>query len=80
MKHFWLDDADELIAKEVGGRFLPDIVVSHEHVNAGRMPRDRTYMERPNNAADRAAWEAWRDAEWPTVRRGLAEAGFCAIV
>lgn len=68
MKHFWLDDADELIAKEVPGGYLPDVVVSHEHVNAKRMPVDRTYLERPSNPADKAAFERWKRDEWPALK------------
>lgn len=71
MKHFWLDDADELIAAEVGGTFLEDVMVSHEHVNAGRMPIDRTYMQRPDNATDRAAWLRWKANEWPEIKERL---------
>lgn len=71
MKHFFLDDVDELIAAEVGGRFLPEVMVSHEHVNAGRMKIDRTYMERPSNKADRAAFERWKASEWPWVKAKL---------
>lgn len=71
MKHFWLDDADELIAAVVGGTYLPHVVVSHEHVNAGRMPVDRTYMERPPNAADKAAFEKWKRDEWPWLQAKL---------
>lgn len=71
IKHFWLDDVDELIAAEIGGKYLPDVVVSHEHVNAGRMPIDRTYMERPSNAADKAAFEKWKLEEWPWLKEKL---------
>ena len=73
MNHYWLDDADELIAKEVGGKFLKDVVVSHEHANAGRAPMDRTYMERPSNPKDKAAFEAWRENEWPALKVRLNE-------
>jgi len=78
MKHFWLDDADELIAKVVGGRFLADVMVSHEHVNAGRMPMDRTYRERPSNPADKAAFLAWKQDEWPALESRLLLSANCA--
>lgn len=73
MKHFWLDDADELIAKHVPAKFLPDVMVSHEHVNAGRMQPDRTYIERPNNAADKLAFHRWRMDEWPVIQKRLQD-------
>lgn len=73
IKHFWLDDVDELIAAEIGGTFLPHVMVSHEHVNAGRMKPDRTYIERPSNPADKAAFERWKRDEWPSVRLKLVE-------
>lgn len=74
MKHFWLDDADELIAAEVGGTFLEHVMVSHEHVNAGRMKIDKTYMERPDNRADKLAFEAWKANEWPWIKSKLKAA------
>lgn len=77
MKHFWLDDAEELLAEAVGGHYLPDIVVSHEHVNAGRMPMDRTYRERPSNLRDKVAFEAWKRDEWPALEARLTAGGFC---
>ena len=67
IKHFWLDDVDELIAKHVPATFLEHVIVSHEHVNAGRMQPDRTYVERPSNAADKAAFERWKMHEWPAL-------------
>jgi hypothetical protein len=73
MKHFWLDDADELIAKEVGGVFLENVMVSHEHVNAGRMKPDRTYVERPSNSADRQAFLRWKEHEWPELQERLKD-------
>lgn len=77
IKHFWLDDVDELIAKELGdkARFLPEVMVSHEHVNAGRMKVDRTYLERPNNKADKAAFDLWKQEDWPALKVKLATMG-----
>lgn len=74
MKHFWLDDADELIAEVVPNSYMKHITVSHEHVNAGRMEPDRTYAERPNNKADRLAFEKWKREEWPAIRESLRDA------
>lgn len=73
MNHYWLDDADELIAKAVGGKFLEDVMVSHEHANAGRAPMDRTYRERPSNPADKRAFEDWKRDEWPRLEAALRE-------
>lgn len=71
IRHFYLDDVHELIAECLGYRGSPEIVVSHEHVNAGRMPVDQTYRERPNNAEDRAAFVRWCRDKWPEVRERL---------
>lgn len=71
LKHYFLDDADELIAPLVDGKYLKDVVVSHEHVNAGRAPMDRTYAERPSNAADRLAFLEWKEKEWPSFAAKL---------
>lgn len=77
MKHFWLDDADELIASHLRplglAVFLEHVMVSHEHVNAGRMPPDRTYIERPSNGADRAAFQRWKLEEWPDLDERLRQ-------
>ncbi len=71
LMHYFLDDADELIAPLVGGKYLSDIVVSHEHVNAGRAPMDRTYAERPNHGDDMRNFAKWRDEQWPALAEKL---------
>ncbi len=71
IKHFYLDDVHELIAEVLGCRGMPEIVVSHEHVNAGRMARDKTYNERPSNAEDRQAFLKWCVEKWPEIRQRI---------
>jgi hypothetical protein len=71
IKHYYLDDVDELLAGMVGGRFLSHIMVSHEHANAGRAPMDRTYLERPNPNLDKKAFLQWRENEWPAIAERL---------
>lgn len=79
MQHYFLDDADELVAGAVGGAYLSSVMVSHEHCNAGRAPVDKTYRERPNWAADKAAFETWREREWPALEDRLKEWRICGI-
>lgn len=67
LKHYYLDDVDELLSVAVGGTYLQQVVVSHEHANAGRAPMDRTYLERPNPALDKRAFLEWKEKEWPAV-------------
>lgn len=76
LKHYYLDDVDELIAKAVGGTYLRDVTVSHEHANAGRAPMDKTYRERPPPWDDKTAFEAWAKAAWPTILTRLTEKGY----
>jgi hypothetical protein len=80
LAHYYLDDVHERIAEAVGGVFLPRVVVSHEHVNAGRAPMDRTYAERPSPENDRLAYEKWLSEEWPALRDRLAAKGYKAPV
>lgn len=71
LKHFYIDDVHELIAECLGCVRLETVMVSHEHVNKGRMPPDRTYLERPNNQHDRAAFFRWCKDTWPQIRQNL---------
>jgi hypothetical protein len=71
MKHFYLDDVNELIADCFGCRRLEDVVVSHEHVNAGRMPKDKTWHERPPSHEDRMAFVKWCRDKWPEIRQRI---------
>lgn len=71
LKHFYLDDVNELIADCFGCQRLEDVVVSHEHVNAGRMPPDRTWKERPSNSDDQKAFVIWCRDKWPEIRKRL---------
>ena len=71
MKHFYLDDVNELIADCFGCSRLDDVMVSHEHVNAGRMPKDKTWEERPSNKDDHIAFIRWCRDQWPEIRKRL---------
>lgn len=71
LAHYYLDDVHERLAEVVGGTFLPHIMVSHEHVNAGRAPMDKTYAERPSLARDRQAYHKWLQEEWPALKDRL---------
>ena len=71
LRHFYIDDVHELIAECLGCKRLEDVTVSHEHVNAGRMRPDRTYLERPNNQRDRAAFLNWCKTQWPEIRKRI---------
>ena len=71
LKHFYIDDAHELIAEVLGCRRLGEVTVSHEHVNKGRMKPDQTYKERPDPYADRIAFHQWCKEKWPEVRKRI---------
>jgi hypothetical protein len=71
IKHFYIDDVHELLADCLGARRLEDVVVSHEHVNAGRMKPDLTWKERPYNAEDQKAFILWCRDKWPAIRKRL---------
>jgi hypothetical protein len=71
LKHFYIDDAHELIAECLGCKRLEDVTVSHEHVNAGRMKPDLTWHERPSSADDRKAYMAWCREQWPGIRKRI---------
>lgn len=71
MNHFYLDDVHELLAEVTGSTRLETVTVSHEHVNKGRMKPDRTYLERPSNARDRAAFMHWCEHKWPDIRESI---------
>lgn len=73
LKHYYLDDVDELLAQVVGGTYLPQVVVSHEHANAGRAKMDRTYLERPNPRLDKEAFLEWKEKQWPQIKERLNE-------
>lgn len=67
-QHFYNDDAHELIAKEFGGVYRSDVSVPHLHFTKGLSVKDKTYDERPSSGADRKAFEAWKQREWPAIR------------
>lgn len=71
LNHFYIDDVHEVLAEVMGCVRLDDVVVSHEHVNKGRMQADRTYAERPDSNRDRAAFLKWCVSTWPEIRKRL---------
>lgn len=71
LRHFYIDDVHELLAECLGCLRLESVMVSHEHVNAGRMRPDRTYLERPNNQQDRTAYMKWCRDKWPEIRKRI---------
>ena len=71
LKHFYIDDVHELIADCLGCYRLEEVVVSHEHVNAGRMKPDLTWKERPSNAEDQKAFILWGRDKWPEIRKRI---------
>lgn len=69
VKHFYVDDALELICAEFNiGVPLMDIKVPHLHFSIGKATYDSTYKERPSNAADKEAFHLWKEAEWPVLK------------
>ncbi len=71
-KHFFIDDAHEIIARELGiGRACLNIKIPHLHFTAGKAPYDKTYKNRPNHSADKAAFENWKTNEWPATKARL---------
>ncbi len=74
-KHFFLDDAQELIARELGiGKPCLHIKIPHLHFTAGKAPYDQTYKNRPSHSADRLAFENWKLNEWPATKERLSSA------
>lgn len=75
VKHFYADDGHELVAHDLGvGVYRGDVKVPHLHFSNGSAPRDQTYQDRPNVAADRRAFEQWKVSEWPAIRDRLRRA------
>ena len=71
VRHFYTDDAWEIL-KEIGlGIFLPDIKVTHYHFSNGKAPVDKTYMERGIPEEDRVRYEDWKRDEWPSLKQKL---------
>jgi hypothetical protein len=71
LNHFYIDDVHESLAEVMGCTRLDDVVVSHEHVNKGRMKPDKTYDERPDSNRDRAEFFKWCVQKWPEVRKRI---------
>ena len=71
LNHFYIDDVHELIAECLGCTRLEEVTVSHEHVNAGRMPKDKTWHERPEPNDDRIAFAKWCREKWPEIRQRI---------
>jgi hypothetical protein len=71
LNHFYIDDVHELLAECLGCKRLEEVTVSHEHVNAGRMAKDKTWHERPSPHEDRKAYAKWCREKWPEVRERI---------
>jgi hypothetical protein len=71
LNHFYIDDVHEALAEVLGCSRVDDVMVSHEHVNKGRMPKDRTYLERPDPSRDQIAFKKWCIEKWPETRKRL---------
>jgi hypothetical protein len=77
IKHFYIDDAHELIVRELGcGVPCMGVQVPHLHFTTGETPFDKTYEERPDIEECRIAFEAWRETEWPDMLARLRKEGF----
>lgn len=72
LKHFYIDDAHETIANDLGvGVPRMDIKVAHLHFTAGKAAYDRTYKERGGNGTDQIEFNRWKTDEWPAQRARL---------
>lgn len=72
MKHFFGDNAHQLMAEELNiKKFLPDVLVEHRHFWNGKADKDRTYRERPLVEPDRRSYKVWQQKEWPWLKRRL---------
>lgn len=78
-RHLYIDDAWKALGLALGRlRYVPEVVISHEHPATGRVAWDDGY-ERANNAAaveaDHAAFDRWRNTTFhddvTNVRRAL---------
>lgn len=72
VKHFYTDNVWETMAADLGcaGR-CEEIKIAHLHFSSGAAPFDETYRQRPNNAADKIAFENWL-LTWPALKERLA--------
>lgn len=72
VKHFYADDAFELMAKELGnGVQCDDVVVKHYHFTNGKAPYDKTYKERPHTSDDKVSYHEWLKSEWPQTKERM---------
>jgi hypothetical protein len=62
LKHWWVDNVWADLGREAGClRYLPDVIVRHNHPAAGRGQFDATYWEAFEGVAgDKQAYETWR--------------------
>jgi hypothetical protein len=73
VKHFFLDDVHETIARDLHcGIFCPEVKIAHWHFSTGKMPFDTTYANRPSHVDDQKAFETWKADEWPAMHKHLS--------
>lgn len=78
VRHFYGDDVMELMIAECGFTGMrADIQIEHLHFSSGRAPYDATYQGRGSSHADREAFEAWKETQWPVLRAKIIEAKPC---
>ena len=72
LKHFYIDDAHELVAHDLGiGRPMMNVKIAHLHFSTGKAAYDRTYKDRPNIGTDKVAFDHWKSEEWPAEKARL---------
>jgi hypothetical protein len=79
LRHLFADNVWRELGNGVGNFPFVDVKLTHLHPWAGKSERDEIYAEANepvDREIDRAAFEAWRDAEWGLARclRKLKEA------
>lgn len=71
-KHFYSDDALELIGTEFKcWHYYPEIRIAHHHFSVGLAPWDGVYQDR-TDANDQRSFEQWKVNDWPILREKLA--------
>lgn len=69
VKHFYADDAQELMATElINPVICDDIVMTHMHFTRELSSHDETYRDRPSSADDKIFFSHWKADEWPKIR------------
>lgn len=47
LKHCFIDDCWKLVYDVIGGKYLPDIIITHHHYINGKAIKDETYANQP---------------------------------